>query len=137
MDETKINQTIEQAKLIRNDFRNSNLIATIVPHSYYSVPPNLTRKIAEEFNEIDTLLCIHNQESKSENNLFENKKGQLFNWLECLNASPKIWRDREQSIDIIHELENKRLMMVHNTFSDKEDIRDYYYCTCPKANLYP
>ena len=28
------------------------------------------------------------------------------------------------------------MILVHNTFTKKEDITDNYYCTCPKANLY-
>ena len=27
-------------------------------------------------------------------------------------------------------------MLVHNTFTQKEDLTDNYYCTCPNANLY-
>ena len=34
------------------------------------------------------------------------------------------------------ELLNHKILLVHNTFTKKQDITEYYYCTCPKANLY-
>jgi len=37
---------------------------------------------------------------------------------------------------VLNELGDKKILLVHNTFSRKEDITDNYYCTCPKANLY-
>ena len=80
LDEIKINETISQARLIRNNFRKLNLLATIVPHAYYSVSPNLMRNIVDDFNEKDRLLCIHNQETQSENNFFNKKNGKLFDW---------------------------------------------------------
>ena len=43
---------------------------------------------------------------------------------------------RHKSIEILKELENKKVLLVHNTFAKHEDIRPNYYCTCPKANLF-
>ena len=71
-----------------------------------------------------------------ENELFEKKEGVFLNWLNSINASSKIWEKRNRSIDILAELGNNKILLVHNTFSKKEDITDNYYCTCPKANLY-
>lgn len=36
----------------------------------------------------------------------------------------------------MQELENKKILLVHNTFAKKEDLTEHYYGTCPKANLY-
>ena len=47
-----------------------------------------------------------------------------------------IWRNRNKSADIFAELGNQKTILVHNTFTKKEDLTDNYYCTCPKANLY-
>ena len=76
------------------------------------------------------------QETKEENQLFENKKGAFFDWLNGMNATSSIWENRNKSTDILQELGNKKMLLVHNTFAKKEDIADNYYCTCPKANLY-
>lgn len=134
--EEKIEETIYEARVIRDAFRRENLQATIVPHAPYSVPPRLVSKIVKEFDGNDKLLCIHNQETLEENELFQNKRGKLFNWLKNFDASPEIWLKRNKSSDIIKDLSVNKPMLVHNTFSSTEDIRyNCYYCTCPKSNL--
>jgi cytosine/adenosine deaminase-related metal-dependent hydrolase len=132
----KMNQIIFEAKDLRNQFRAIGLQSTISPHSPYSVPPKLMREIAGIFDEKDKSLTIHIQESLEEKELFENKKGAFFTWLKSINASSGIWESRNKSTDILKELENKRVLLIHNTFAKKEDISSNYYCTCPKANLY-
>jgi len=134
--EKKIKETLTSAKIIRDKFRNSGMKATIVPHSPYSVPPQLMEGISHSFDNEDNLLTIHMQETKEENQLFEKNEGKLFEWLENINASSEIWKNRNNAIDILKELSIKRILMVHNTFAKKEDMTDNYYCTCPKANLY-
>jgi cytosine/adenosine deaminase-related metal-dependent hydrolase len=134
-DELK-DQLSADAKVLRNKFRATGQKATISPHAPYSVPPKLMKIIRTSFDNEDSVLTIHNQETIEENQLFENKKGKLKRWLENINASSEIWSNREKSVDILRELEGKKVMFAHNTFSKKEDLTDSYYCTCPKANLY-
>lgn len=136
INEKKIMETLTSAKVIRDKFRNSGMKATIVPHAPYSVPPKLMEEISNSFDNKDNLFTIHMQETNLENQFFEKKEGKLFEWLENINASSEIWKNRNNSIDILKELGRKKTLMVHNTFSKKEDITDNYYCTCPKANLY-
>ena len=126
------NQAIELTK----EFRAAGQKASIVPHSPYSVPPDLMKNINNFFDENDELLTIHIQETKEENILFENKEGIFFDWLNGMNANSNIWGNRNKSIDILKELDDKKILLVHNTFAKKEDITDNYYCTCPRANLY-
>ncbi|MGY8950898.1 MAG: amidohydrolase family protein, partial [Flavobacteriales bacterium] len=97
---------------------------------------NLMRKISNAFDNKDILVSIHMQETKEENQLFENKNGSFWKWLNGLNASKKIWETRIRSISVLEELGTKKVMLVHNTFAEKEDLTGNYYCTCPKANLY-
>ena len=134
--ENKIDDFFYQAMELRNDFRKAGFKASIVPHSPYSVPPKLMKVISTSFDNKDKLLTIHIQETNEENQLFEKKKGKLKGWLENINASSEIWSNREKSVDVLQELEGKKVMLVHNTFTKKEDISDNYYCTCPKSNLY-
>ena len=134
--ENKISVVFDQAIKLRNEFRNIGQQATIVPHAPYSLPKKLMSKIATSFDEKDELLSIHNQETKEENELFSTKSGKFFTWLESINASSSIWLDRDRSTDVLEELENKKILLVHNTFIKKEEITANYYCTCPKANLY-
>ena len=134
--ENKVDVVFNQAIELRNEFRAADQKASIVPHAPYSVPPVLMNKINNAFDEKDELLTIHLQETKEENQLFENKKGFFFDWLNGMNSNASIWETRKRSIDILPELGYNKILLVHNTFSKKEDITDNYYCTCPKANLY-
>jgi len=85
---------------------------------------------------VNSVLSIHNQETKEENQLFKFKKGGLFRWLSSINASKDIWDNYSCSKEKIEKTDTIRHLLVHNTFSVKNDLMDVYYCTCPKANLY-
>ena len=39
-----------------------------------------------------------------------------------MNANVSIWENRNKSTDILQELGNKKMLLVHNTFAKKEDI---------------
>jgi cytosine/adenosine deaminase-related metal-dependent hydrolase len=132
----KIDDAIQSSILLKNQFRKAKMRATISPHAPYSSPPILMQKIAGLIDEKDEVLAIHMQETLAENELFEKKEGVFLNWLNSINASSKIWEKRNRSIDVIAELGHNKILLVHNTFSKKEDITDNYYCTCPKANWY-
>ena len=130
------NQIISDAKDLRNQFRKVGQKATISPHAPYSVPPKLMEEIKNSFSNEDELMTIHMQETKHENELFEHKRGSFYNWLKEINANPEVWNNRTKSNSVLEELENKKMLLVHNTFAKKKNISDNYYCTCPKANLY-
>ena len=136
VDINKLDVVFSQAIELKNEFRAAGQKASIVPHAPYSVPPVLMNKINNYFDEKDELLTIHMQETKEENQLFEKKEGAFFTWLNGMEANVSIWENRNKSTDILQELGNKKMLLVHNTFAKKEDITDNYYCTCPKANLY-
>jgi len=120
--DNKIEAIFKDSIDLRNQFRDTKIRATIVPHSPYSVPPKMMRKIADLIDEKDEVLTVHMQETFAENELFEKKEGVFLNWLNSINASSKIWEKRNRSIDIIVELENNNLLLVHNTFAKKEDM---------------
>ena len=130
------NQIISDAKDLRNQFRKVAQKATISPHAPYSVPPKLMEEIKNSFSNEDELMTIHMQETKHENELFEHKRGSFYNWLKEINANPEVWNNRTKSNSVLEELENKKMLLIHNTFAKKKNISDNYYCTCPKANLY-
>jgi aminodeoxyfutalosine deaminase len=136
VDENKVNTIFAQSMELRNKFRNAGQKATIVPHAPYSVPPSLMRKISNAFDNKDILISIHMQETKEENQLFENKDGIFLDWLIGMNANKEIWEKRINSTYVLKELGRKKIILIHNTFIQKQDVTDNYYCTCPKANLY-
>ena len=132
----KTNKIIKAAIELKNQFREIDERATVVPHAPFSVPPKLMRLIGNIFDEKDFTLSIHLQETKLENILFEKKKGGLFDWLNSISATDEIWKYRNKSTDVVLELHKHKILLVHNTFTKKEDLTSNYYCTCPKENLY-
>ena len=96
--------------------------------------PRLMNEISNSLDIYDSALSIHNQEISSENNLFDNNSGELYNWLKSINASSEIWIN--QNKNTLFTSNNINYILVHNTFLREEDLKDHYYCTCPKANLF-
>ena len=131
-----IEQIIMESKKLRNQFRNCGYKSTIVPHSPYSVPKKLMQRILQNFDKHDKLLTIHIQESLQEIKLLKTKRGDFFNWLKSIEQNTYPLAGRNKSIDILKEIQGKEALLVHNTFTKKEDLTNNYYCTCPKANLY-
>lgn len=136
VNEERINKRIKFAISLRSKFREIGMMATIVPHAPYSVTPKLMKEIINQCDKKDYISTIHLQENPEENLLFSSKKGQFFNWLNDIGSSPEIWEKRNSSIDILDEFLSNNVLAVHNTFTSKSELRDIYYCTCPKANLY-
>ena len=130
------NIMISHARKIREEFRQAGMQSTISPHSAYSVTPDLMSEILSHFDEKDDVFSVHMQETKEENSLFKHKKGSFYDWLTRLESTVDIWAKRDSSLDIINELSNKKILLVHNTFTSQDEITEQYYCTCPKSNLY-
>ena len=139
IDEKEVNSTIRKNVEIRNKFRKHGLQATVVPHAPYSCVPQLLTKISEVSDKHDKAFTFHNQEIRSENELFSLQSGTIFDWLQKIGASKTIWKNRNKNSTkavLRHFKIKKNFLLVHNTFTKKEEIINNYYCTCPKANLY-
>ena len=65
---------------LRDQFRDAEMKATIVPHAPYSVPPRLMQKIIAAIDEKDELITIHMQETLAENELFESELNKLIHF---------------------------------------------------------
>lgn len=142
LDPTKALATLQAAKEICENYPISKQIS-ITPHAPYSVSEKLMRLIVEENN---TLISIHNQETASENTLFKEKNGALYEQLFVFNPTIKNWKATNKSAlqSYLPYLKNtKNLLLVHNTYTSKQDIdfanahiKNVFWCFCPNANLY-
>lgn len=132
--------------------QKTNSKSSLVPHAPYSVSPDLFELINEVKQEIT---CIHNQESKAENDLFIKKSGPLLDLFHSLGFDLD-WIDETGKNSIRSTLpmllRNKNIQLVHNTFTSKKDLSwaqsfvtnpipgnekmQLYWCTCPNANMY-
>lgn len=118
--------------------------ASIVPHAPYSVSQKLFKMIAEIDN--NRPLSVHNQETAAENELFQKASGKMAEMLlQFGNKKENLQASGKNSLPtyLSNLLNDKPLLLVHNTFTSKEDIEfaedlhaNLYWCFCPNANLY-
>lgn len=138
----KAAQTLLEANRIKSTYPIKKNIS-ITPHAPYSVSIALMQLIVAESN---SLLTIHNQETASENRLFQEKKGALYEQLLAFNPVIVKWKPTKKSalqsyLPYLKQVAN--LLLVHNTYTSKEDIAfvkanfdGVFWCFCPNANLY-
>ncbi len=135
-----------EGKKIREKFRHAGLKASIVPHAPYSLSKKLFALLSKEMEKFREPVSIHHQECASENELFKSKSGKLFdtfrNWgIDFTDFYPT---GKNSTASIINYLPKKNnSLLVHNTFSKKEDIeaatkqnKNIFWTFCPNANLY-
>lgn len=124
----------------------SILNTSITPHAPYSV----SGKLMELIDSLkQPILSIHNQETASENELFLFGTGLLAELMQKAGAEVDSKRRAKKSLlfTLGSLIEAKKILLVHNTYTSKEDIDliRYYVsgsecevalCLCPRANLY-
>ena len=136
-----IAEAIELATVLK---QKTKLPFSIVPHAPYSVSPTLYKKIEELRN--NKPLSIHNQESASEQSLFNGEKGSLYEVLSSLVPEYEKWcpSDNSSLKYTLNQLESiQKILLVHNTYSSETDLSysrqtnpEKYWILCPNANLY-
>lgn len=119
---------------------------SITPHATYSVSDDLTKLINQHCSGHHSLVSIHNQETKSENDFFKKGKGELFNFLDILRKTNDQYQPTGENAlpSFLGKYKSlNKVLLVHNTFTEKEDIdwannysENVYWCFCPNANLY-
>lgn len=121
--------------------------SSLSPHAPYSV----SEKLFELINEASRgkIVSIHNQESDAENDLYENKSGQVFDLYKSLGIDASFFKaSGKSSLRTYMPWLNKpsAVLLVHNSFTNEEDILfstdkssklpDIFFCICINANRY-
>ncbi len=141
-----IHNVLSSGKELENTFRQAGLLASIVPHAPYSVHPKLLDLIVAHLAQSQSIMSIHNQECQSENELFINKTGALYDTFTAkgidLQGIPKTGKSSLISIAEQFNAEANTIL-VHNTVSNQDDVEfanqhlnNIFWCFCPNANLY-
>ena len=128
--------------------RDKNLSASIVPHAPYSVAAPLHFFIKKHSEDHRSPWCIHNQETESENEMFNTLSGRMIDFFHRRGIRLP-WQHQYgmRSLEYTSEFfpDTSNLMLVHNTFTSAEDVERMkssgvfertWWCLCPKANLY-
>lgn len=118
--------------------------SSLVPHAPYSVSNELWGLMQPYFTK--QLLTIHNQETKAENELFQNGTGdfvRLYETMRINNPSFKAPGTHSLPAYFYQMQQAKQVILVHNSFTSQEDIDHVLqtntpvsFCFCPNANLY-
>ena len=137
----------QQIQSLYQQFLQNNLMASIAPHAPYSVSLPLLDKICH--SPIPAILSIHNQESREENSLFQTGQSQLKENFENLGISYEGWpvtgkTSLQTWLPYLQSV--KKIMLVHNVYTSREDIdflsacektkgNKFYFVFCPVSNL--
>jgi aminodeoxyfutalosine deaminase len=139
--------TFDQYFPVYKSFKKSRKHKTsAVPHAPYSVSKNLFQLIAKTNAKNDITVSIHNQETKTENDLFIDKNSDFVTFFGKFGIDLSHFQPIGKSA-IHYALQHmdplKRTLFVHNTMTTPQDIeaakkwsKKVYWATCPNANLY-
>jgi cytosine/adenosine deaminase-related metal-dependent hydrolase len=144
LDPLLVAQKMDAGKLLENEFNSNGLKAVVVPHASYSVPTALLKLLAAAYG--SHTVSIHNQETKAENDFFENKIGAFVDMYARVGIDLDFFTPTKTTSlqSVLPFLKNAaKTIWVHNSFTSISDIHavqatntDAYWCLCPSANQY-
>lgn len=130
----------------KNKIDKKNSKTVLIPHAPYSVSKRLFQILND--NSKNSIISIHNQESKAEDELYLHKAGQFLNLYENFGINIQSFAATNKSSLqswVPYFTNNQKLISVHNTFTSEEDVifahafynkNQLFICLCPNANLY-
>ncbi|MEY3738255.1 MAG: hypothetical protein RL544_1033 [Bacteroidota bacterium] len=137
-------QKMEAGMALQNEYINNGLKAVIVPHAPYSVPAALLQLLSVAYG--SHTVSIHNQETKAENDFFENKIGAFVDMYARVGVELDFFTPTKKTSlqSVLPYLKDAaKTIWVHNSFTSVSDIgavqatnTDAYWCLCPSANQY-
>jgi cytosine/adenosine deaminase-related metal-dependent hydrolase len=137
-------QKMEAGLSLQHEYINNGLKAVVVPHAPYSVPAALLQLLAASYG--SHTVSIHNQETKAENDFFENKIGAFVDMYARVGVDLDFFTPTKTTSlqSVLPYLEaTAKTIWVHNSFTSISDINavhatntDAYWCLCPSANQY-
>jgi cytosine/adenosine deaminase-related metal-dependent hydrolase len=146
LDPSRAEEQFNNGIQLSNRFEETDSRVSIVPHAPYSVSLELLKRLSTCAYEKDSLLTIHNQETKSENQMFLEGTGEMAELIKNFGSpETKRWPTGFSSLasTLVHLMQCNRILLVHNTYTTNADIewaRQYskqvWWCLCPNANLF-
>jgi aminodeoxyfutalosine deaminase len=146
---SRAEKAFKHARFVQNEFQQKGLKTSIVPHSPYSVSEPLFKKIKETVVAEHSIVSIHNQESRGEEQFFKDGSGPIaYHFQHNLGIDISHWEPTGKSslTSVLHFLPKENpLLLVHNTFTEKVDIdflkkqrsqENTFWVLCPNSNFY-
>ncbi len=137
---------IDQYSKVLTSFQKNQKNVSAVPHAPYSVTPELFEAIRLLNQGKYVSVSIHNQETKPENEMFQEGNGHFYQFYKSFGLNLDHFYKTETS-SIYYAMDQmdptQRSIFVHNTLTKLEEIQsaiqwsdEVYWATCPNANLY-
>jgi cytosine/adenosine deaminase-related metal-dependent hydrolase len=133
-----LNEALRKVQLLRHD----RCTAGLSPHAPYSTTPKLLRRSAAAARRRKLLVATHVAESATEVEMFQDRRGEMFEWLErnerdmsdCGGVSPVQHLDRQRLL-------GPRLLAVHLNYLSPGDARllakrNVSVVHCPRSHDY-
>jgi len=145
IDSEKAEKRLDEIKHLAAEAEAAGFEYSIVPHAVYSISLKLFRLLHAE-TATNRVTSVHFMETEAEKQLLEKSEGPLMDSyreseLVTEGSDPDLVRDHAEAV-LEYITASGNLILVHNTFADKNTIdrlksRDnLFWCLCPKANLY-
>ncbi len=143
IDPDKALKRISETDKLAEKAKEEGLPFYLVPHAAYSMSRTLLRLLRKRTND-NNLTSIHFMESPDETDFLTDHSGNLITSYERSHLIPdKIETAESHASIILDEITNSgNLLLVHNTFADRETVRkvmkrgNTWWCLCPGSNLY-
>jgi aminodeoxyfutalosine deaminase len=143
IDPDKANRRLEEIFQLSEAATDMDLPFSIVPHSVYSMSLTLLR-LLRKISGNNKVTSVHFMETAGEKTFLENHTGPVMSSFKNSGLMPSRPDTAKNHVDaVLNEITpSGNLILVHNTFADKDTIRmvkkrkNLYWCLCPNSNIY-
>jgi cytosine/adenosine deaminase-related metal-dependent hydrolase len=143
IDPEKSSVRMDEIKKVAETAFEMNLPFYIVPHSFYSMSLTLLRLLREK-SKNNKVTSIHFLETEGEKTFIEDHSGPILESYKRSGIVPSVMETINNLAEaVVNEIApSGNLILVHNTFADRDSIRkimkrkNVYWCLCPNSNIY-
>jgi cytosine/adenosine deaminase-related metal-dependent hydrolase len=143
IDPEKADRRMNEINKIAEIAENMNIPYSLVPHSAYSMSLTLLRLLKTK-SEDNLVTSVHFLETPGEKTFLENHSGPLMtSYLQSGLIPSRLETVKSHADAVLNEITRSgNLILVHNTFIDRETIQrvkerdNLYWCLCPNSNYY-
>jgi cytosine/adenosine deaminase-related metal-dependent hydrolase len=143
IDPDKARRRIDEITDVAKTAGKMNLLYSFVPHSTYSMSLSLLRLLKEITNN-NKVTSIHFLETPAEKSFLADHSGTLMlSYIRSGLLPARLETVKSHADAVLNEITpSGNLILVHNTFADRETIslvkrrENTYWCLCPNSNYY-
>ena len=143
IDAEKAGRRMDEIIKVAETAEKMNLPSSMVPHSAYSMSLSLLRLLRGK-SDNNKVTSIHFMETYGEKAFLENHSGPFMASYKLSGLIPSRLETVKSHADaVLNEITlSGNLILVHNTFADRETIRkikerkNLFWCLCPNSNIY-